>query len=219
MATYLGKSCSFGLPRVPFVNCRQFMYLVISLLVLRAGCGIWLCQFLIIAYLFTLIIRHNWFYKDKDKNKRICKKLKQMKHFGQFRFIEYVCSYTMRHAKETIFAKQSSKRSSWLKLYSQFHEITPSGHASGFAKLRVKFQFAKLIRVISATCGILVLWHCILDRDRAKSGGKRVIKLVVIREVVSCASVSLLALTQWLKPRLHALTSPNKKVSHDENQW
>ena len=41
------------LPRVPFVNCRQFMYLVISLLVLKAGCGIWLYQFLIIAYLFT----------------------------------------------------------------------------------------------------------------------------------------------------------------------
>ena len=36
----LGKSCSFCLPRVPFVNCRQFMYLVISLLVLRAGYGI-----------------------------------------------------------------------------------------------------------------------------------------------------------------------------------
>ena len=36
MTTYLGKSCSFGLPRVPFVNCRQFMYLVISLLVLRS---------------------------------------------------------------------------------------------------------------------------------------------------------------------------------------
>ena len=31
------------------------MYLVISLLVLRAGYGIWLYQFLIIAYLFTLI--------------------------------------------------------------------------------------------------------------------------------------------------------------------
>ena len=31
MTTYLGKSCSFGFPRVPFVNCRQFMYLVISL--------------------------------------------------------------------------------------------------------------------------------------------------------------------------------------------
>ena len=29
MTTCLGKSCSFGLPRVPFVNCRQFMYLVI----------------------------------------------------------------------------------------------------------------------------------------------------------------------------------------------
>ena len=53
MTTYLGKSCSFGLPRVPFVNCRQFIYLGISLLVLRAGCGIWLYQFLIIAYLFT----------------------------------------------------------------------------------------------------------------------------------------------------------------------
>ena len=35
MTTYLGKSCSFCLPRVPYVNCRQFMYLVISLLVLR----------------------------------------------------------------------------------------------------------------------------------------------------------------------------------------
>ena len=55
MTTCLGKSCSFGLPRVPFVNCCQFMYLVISLLVLRAGCGIWLYLFLIIAYLLTFI--------------------------------------------------------------------------------------------------------------------------------------------------------------------
>ena len=31
MITYLGKRCSFCLPRVPFVNCSQFMYLVISL--------------------------------------------------------------------------------------------------------------------------------------------------------------------------------------------
>ena len=35
MTTCLGKSCSFGLPRVPFVNCFllccHFMYLVISL--------------------------------------------------------------------------------------------------------------------------------------------------------------------------------------------
>ena len=29
MTACLGKSCSFGLPRVPFVNCCQFMYLVI----------------------------------------------------------------------------------------------------------------------------------------------------------------------------------------------
>ena len=38
-------------------NCELktvFMYLVISFLVLRAGCGIWLYQFLIIAYRFTL---------------------------------------------------------------------------------------------------------------------------------------------------------------------
>ena len=26
MTTYLGKSCSFELLRVPFVNCHQFMY-------------------------------------------------------------------------------------------------------------------------------------------------------------------------------------------------
>ena len=30
MTTYLGKSCSFGFPRVPFINYPQFMYLVIS---------------------------------------------------------------------------------------------------------------------------------------------------------------------------------------------
>ena len=55
MTTCLGKSCSFGLPHIPFVNCCQFMYLVISLLLLalRAGYGIWLYQFLIITYLFT----------------------------------------------------------------------------------------------------------------------------------------------------------------------
>ena len=31
MTTCLGKSCSFCLPRVPFVGCRQFMCLVVSL--------------------------------------------------------------------------------------------------------------------------------------------------------------------------------------------
>ena len=29
MTTYLRKSCSFGLPLAPFVNCCQFMHLVI----------------------------------------------------------------------------------------------------------------------------------------------------------------------------------------------
>ena len=56
IATFLGQSCSFGLPCVPFVNCCQFIYLVTSILVLRAGCGIWLCLFLIIAYLVTFKI-------------------------------------------------------------------------------------------------------------------------------------------------------------------
>ena len=54
--TYLGSWMTdylSGLPRVPFLNCCQCMYLVISLLVLRAGYEIWLYQFLIIAYLFT----------------------------------------------------------------------------------------------------------------------------------------------------------------------
>ena len=55
MTIFLEKSCSFGLPRVPFVNCCQLMYLVISLLVVRAGYGSWLYQFLIIAYRFTLL--------------------------------------------------------------------------------------------------------------------------------------------------------------------
>ena len=60
MTTCLGKNCSFGLPRLPFVNCCQFMYLVISLLVLRAVCGIWQYQFLIIAYLVTLQLCQNY---------------------------------------------------------------------------------------------------------------------------------------------------------------
>ena len=39
MATYLGKSCSFGLLCVPFVNCSPLMYLFLSLLVSRAVLG------------------------------------------------------------------------------------------------------------------------------------------------------------------------------------
>ena len=59
MTTYLGKSCSFGLPRVPFVNCRQFMYLVISLLVLRAECGNWLYQWSLLILLLVIKISIN----------------------------------------------------------------------------------------------------------------------------------------------------------------
>ena len=70
MTTCLGKSCSFGLPRVPFVNCCQFMYLVISLLVLRAGFGIWLYQFLIIAYLFLLRYNHHK-VQNRDRPRQV----------------------------------------------------------------------------------------------------------------------------------------------------
>ena len=62
MATCLGKSCSFGLPWAHFVNCCQFMYLVVSLLVLRARFGIWLYQFLIIVYPFILDSRQTLLY-------------------------------------------------------------------------------------------------------------------------------------------------------------
>ena len=47
---------SFDLPRVPFEGCCRFVYLAISLLVLRAGYGIRLYQFRIIAHLFTLLL-------------------------------------------------------------------------------------------------------------------------------------------------------------------
>ena len=53
MTTYLGKRCSFCLPRVPFVNCRQFMYLVISLFGLEGRIWDLNVSVLIIAYLFT----------------------------------------------------------------------------------------------------------------------------------------------------------------------
>ena len=39
MTTYLGKSCSFGLPRVPFVNCRRFVCLVVF--PFGFGGGVW----------------------------------------------------------------------------------------------------------------------------------------------------------------------------------
>ena len=54
MTTYLGKSCSFCLPQVPFVNCRQFMYLVISLFGFEGRIWDLIYRFLISAYLFTL---------------------------------------------------------------------------------------------------------------------------------------------------------------------
>ena len=62
MTTYLGKSCSFCLPRVPFVNCRQFMYLVISLLVLRAGYGVLIVSVPDHCLSFYFVIYSKWNY-------------------------------------------------------------------------------------------------------------------------------------------------------------
>ena len=91
MTTCLGKSCSFGLLRVPFVNCCQFMYLVISLLVLRARCGIWLYQFLIIAYRFIPSNRSSEFVVQKICSSNFdivtetfCSRVKVSKHYDTF---------------------------------------------------------------------------------------------------------------------------------------
>ena len=40
MITCLGKRCSFGLLCVSFVNMYQLVCVLLSLLVLRVGCGI-----------------------------------------------------------------------------------------------------------------------------------------------------------------------------------
>ena len=52
-----GKELFIRFSASAFCGLPSIWYLVISLLVLRAGCGIWLYQFLIIAYLFTLHLR------------------------------------------------------------------------------------------------------------------------------------------------------------------
>ena len=61
------KLDTYGVKGDLFVNCCQFMYLVVSLLVLRAGCGIWLHQFLIIAYPFTLLWVNSYLNSRKQK--------------------------------------------------------------------------------------------------------------------------------------------------------
>ena len=41
MANCLGKGCSFGLLYVFFMNVYQFVSLLLSLFILRVGCGMW----------------------------------------------------------------------------------------------------------------------------------------------------------------------------------
>ena len=109
MTICLGKSCSFGLPRVPFVNCCQFMYLVISLLVLRAGCGIWLYQFLIIAYLFTL--------RSLD-TPSLETTISSMKGADLSRSGTWVCSFLLNTSVNWPLNSSAFSRSDWA---TQFH--------------------------------------------------------------------------------------------------
>ena len=100
MTSCLGNSYSFGLPRVPFVNCCQYTYLVISLLVLRAGYGIWLYQFLIIAYLFTFqesaiqctATCSKWNLQRPQAKISTCDILNWVKIFVNHRIIGLTCS-------------------------------------------------------------------------------------------------------------------------------
>ena len=71
MSTCLGKSCSFGLPRAPFVNCCQVMCIDISLLVFRADYRICLYQFLSIAYLLTFYSMHYILNMDRPVTTKV----------------------------------------------------------------------------------------------------------------------------------------------------
>ena len=66
MTTYLGKSCSFCLPRVPFVNCRQFMYLVISPFGFEGR--IWDLIVSVPDHCLSFYFKHpQYFYTDRSK--------------------------------------------------------------------------------------------------------------------------------------------------------
>ena len=90
MTTYLGKSCSFGLPLVPFVNCHQYMYLVISLLVLRAGCGIWLYQLLIIFLLSVTEFSASSLCAYEERGGSDWKRLKKSQFLKRQNFYEFL---------------------------------------------------------------------------------------------------------------------------------
>ena len=132
MTTWLGKSCSFGLPRVLFVNCCQYMYLVVSLLVLRAGCGIWLYQFLIIAYLFTELQIYNItlhrrllniFYKDHMTNEEVRNRIQNAT--GVLDDL-----LTMAKKRKLRWYGHISRSSSWYDLYTIGHKHHTERHGA-----------------------------------------------------------------------------------------
>ena len=128
MITCLGKSCSFGLLRKPFVNCCQFMYLVLSLLVLKAEYWICLYHFLIIAYrfyfffIFILSVKVLW---SKRLNKHFCWLYKQ--HFDQSEPSSvYLVTFTRKasmNPKFFIYLKTEKKVGSLLPFHPPFYII------------------------------------------------------------------------------------------------
>ena len=142
MTTYLGKSCSFGLPRVPFVNCRRFMYLVISLLVYRAGCGIWLYQFLIIAYLFTLR-GHSAFL--------ICKK-------SLWQIISFFLSISFFHSFMHSFFLSFFLITSAFNFHKKYLSVSPAASP-------VRFAWYQLILWNISSCFFIVLCFCTTIND------------------------------------------------------
>ena len=139
MTTYSGKSCSFGFLRVPFANCCQFMYLVISLLVLRAGCGIWLYQFLIIVYLFILN-KYTLFYQHFVLAFMSCSKANLNKYtifYQHFVLTVLSCSkdnlikYTLfyQHFVLTFLSCSKANLNKYTILYQHFVLALPSGLA------------------------------------------------------------------------------------------
>ena len=167
MTTYLGKSCSFGLPRLPFVNCRQFMYLVISLLVLRAGCGIWLYQFQIIAYLFTLLsTRKHW---------TINPSLAQA-HHRHYRHIAFI-SFQLKIS--TPFRKLSKQKKKKQKNKKKTKKTTTTLHSITFlfcfnSKYHFNFLCVKLMEKWydrwSQDVVDIVHWNCLAWQQSTSSG-------------------------------------------------
>ena len=190
MTTYLGKSCSFGLLRVPFVNCRQFMYLVISLLVLRAGCGIWLYQFLIIAYLFTLLsTRKHW---------TINPSLAQAhhRHYRHIAFISFQLKIATPFRKLSKKAKNKTKKKKKKKKKKQ-----TKNNNIAFNNFFVLFSFQISLQFFTWKNNGEMVWHEVTRCRRYNA-----LKL-------SCVTTKYVFWSPIFPPQTTKLPPPNRSLS------